>query len=426
MDNYVINNVQSDLMENQIIYDSHHISNRDILLDLQKQFTNQKQKLHLFTDESALKTYLRENSINYDIANTGSTYFSNNKKEFVNLTPSGFNYTNGKSNNVLENWFDEKFSNHSKSSFFIDYTFKEKNQGLIFITGHEVAHHLFSIENKENNQYLYKDKDFKSDNIDLINKLFKSGVSGKYRENSGGNALFYAGISSDEMHSDMTVIVSYLKLAHKRDPELSNIIANDMLGIADKRKERTMAGDYTHITSSAIRNLVGKLKNNNYEISKNEFSEIIADSTVELLQVGLKDTKQKDLVMGYLAAASLSDKDIETLKIDKKDLMPENLNNKEFLTGYYLRKNNFKYAFEYDDKQMLSNSEKEADFALKNKSARNIVEADLKNNYADIKPDFTISLPTMNQALENINRKQMKENTEKLNTTFNVSALKPK
>lgn len=426
MDHYIINNNQNDLSESQVIYDSYKISNRDILLDLQNQFTAPKQKLNLFTEESALKQYINENKIDYNIEKTGASYYEGKNVKFVNLTESGFNYTNGQYNNNLENWYHNSLFKQNEASFFIDYTFKEKNQGIIFITGHEVAHHLFSIENETNNQYLYKSENFQSPEIDLVNKLLRAGISGRYRDGSpGGNALYYAAVSSDEMHSDMTVVASYLKISHNRNPEVSKLIEQDMLQVADKRKERMLAGDYKHITSGSIRSLIEKLneKDGNYSVSKDEFSQIIAESTIDVLKAGLKNTQQRSLVMGYFAASGLNDNEIKKLNIDKKDLLPETLN-KDFLTGYFLRKNNFKYAFDYDDTQMLNMSEKEATTTLGNKSMQNIVKADLKNSYADIKPDFKISVPDINGVLSRLKQKQELENKEGLKTTFNVSTPK--
>lgn len=191
MDYYKIDNTDSQYLKNNI-EDQYQISINDMLKEINLHFYNKSDKVNIFTDEILLKKYLKDHNIDYDINNQGITYYSDNKNKFINLTPTAIKYTNDK-----------------KGDAFIDQTFTNYNQGIIFSFSHEIAHHIFSEGNEKTGMFLYKSDNFNSKEIDLINKLFLSGVSDKYRKMNiaNNNAIYNAGASANEMHSDIFTVL---------------------------------------------------------------------------------------------------------------------------------------------------------------------------------------------------------------------------
>lgn len=386
MDYYKIDNIDNQHLKNNI-EDQYKISINDMLKEINLYFYNKSDKVNIFTDEILLKKYLKDHNIDYDINNQGITYYSDNKNKFINLTPTAIKYTNDK-----------------KGDAFIDQTFANHNQGIIFSFSHEMAHHLFGEENERTGKFLYKSDDFESKEIDLINKLFKSGVSDKYR-NGNGNAIYNAGISANEMHSDMLAALIYIMLIKDKNPEKISKVIENMHHIAEKRKERTNKGDQVHQTGISIENLVQKLIDNNYKISLDERSQIIALSTIDILKKNLKNTPDVNLVKGYLIASNLNDKEFEMLNVNKEELLKSDMKNEDILLGYFLRKNNFKYAFQYTSEDILDISKKEASVATHNEYIQKTINESINKNY---KQDNQI--------------KGIPENTEKI--SFNVSKTK--
>jgi hypothetical protein len=386
MDYYKIDNIDNQHFKNNI-EDQYQISINDMLKEINLYFYNKSDKVNIFTDEMLLKKYLKEHNIDYDVNNQGIAYYSDNKNKFINLTPTAIKYTNDK-----------------KGDAFIDQTFENYNQGIIFSFSHEIAHHIFGEENEITGKFLYKSDDFKSKEIDLINKLFKSGVSDKYR-NGNGNAIYNAGISANEMHSDMLTALIYIMLIKDKNPEKISKVIENMHHIAEKRKERTNKGDQTHQTGISIENFVQKLIYNNYKISLDERSQIIALSTVDILKKNLKNTPDVNLVKGYLIASNLNDKEFEMLNVNKEELLKSDMKNEDILLGYFLRKNNFKYAFQYTSEDILDISKKEASVATHNEYIQKTINESINKNYK-----------------QNNQIKDISENTEKI--SFNVSKTK--
>lgn len=386
MDYYKIDNIDNQHFKNNI-EDQYQISINDMLKEINLYFYNKSDKVNIFTDEMLLKKYLKEHNIDYDVNNQGIAYYSDNKNKFINLTPTAIKYTNDK-----------------KGDAFIDQTFENYNQGIIFSFSHEIAHHIFGEENEITGKFLYKSDDFKSKEIDLINKLFKSGVSDKYR-NGNGNAIYNAGISANEMHSDMLTALIYIMLIKDKNPEKISKVIENMHHIAEKRKERTNKGDQTHQTGIFIENFVQKLIDNNYKISLDERSQIIALSTIDILKKNLKNTPDVNLVKGYLIASNLNDKEFEMLNVNKEELLKSDMKNEDILLGYFLRKNNFKYAFQYTSEEILDISKKEASVATHNEYIQKTINESINKNYK-----------------QNNQIKDISENTEKI--SFNVSKTK--
>ena len=389
MDYYKIDNTDSQYLKNNI-EDQYQISINDMLKEINLHFYNKSDKVNIFTDEILLKKYLKDHNIDYDINNQGITYYSDNKNKFINLTPTAIKYTNDK-----------------KGDAFIDQTFTNYNQGIIFSFSHEIAHHIFSEGNEKTGMFLYKSDNFNSKEIDLINKLFLSGVSDKYRKMNiaNNNAIYNAGASANEMHSDIFTVLMYIKSIKDKNPEKMPELIKDMQYIAEKRKERTNRGDKIHQTGISIENLIQKLIDNNYKISLDESSQIIALSTIEILKKNLKNTTEADLVKGYLIASNLNDKELEMLNVNKEELLKSDMKNEDILLGYFLRKNNFKYAFQYTSEEILDISKKEASVATHNEYIQKTINESINKNY---KQDNQI--------------KGIYENTEKI--SFNVSKTK--
>lgn len=381
MDYYKIDNIDNQHFKNNI-EDQYQISINDMLKEINLYFYNKSDKVDIFTDEMLLKKYLKEHNIDYDVNNQGIAYYSDNKNKFINLTPTAIKYTNDK-----------------KGDAFIDQTFENYNQGIIFSFSHEIAHHIFGEENEITGKFLYKSDDFKSKEIDLINKLFKSGVSDKYR-NGNGNAIYNAGISANEMHSDMLAALIYIMLIKDKNPEKISKVIENMHHIAEKRKERTNKGDQVHQTGISIENLVQKLIDNNYKISLDERSH-----TIDILKKNLKNTHDVNLVKGYLIASNLNDKEFEMLNVNKEELIKSDMKNEDILLGYFLRKNNFKYAFQYTSEEILDISKKEASVATHNEYIQKTINESINKNYK-----------------QNNQIKDISENTEKI--SFNVSKTK--